>query len=197
MNNPYLFINAYEKASYIERLAFRNFTKLYNLFTNDNVLETHYGGNDVYDYLITRKKDNGYKRLIIEIKVRDKIHPTYIYENKKHKSLSKVKAIDSENNTILYINMTPNGTYVWNIDKIISKYKLVDKEMNKATMTSTTDKENKKCYLLNTEDAKHYEYRWDYKQFNEEIEKEKMIEKQKQDQLNDDICLFRILTKKL
>ena len=160
--------NPFEEASYKERLAFKNWRQLYKLFPEEKwtVFITPYDGVDVYDVLV---QNNQYKRIIIEIKIRNEfatkcgLEEGFIYESKKHKSLSQVKDLDPENNTIMYINFTTNGTYVWNISKI--DLKPIKKVMNKATMNSKSDKENKTTYLLKVEDAKFYPYIYDDLQY--------------------------------
>lgn len=160
--------NKFEEASYKERLAFKNWRSLYNLFPEDNwtVFITPFDGSDVYDVLV---QNNSFKRIIIEIKIRNEfatqcgLEDGFIYETKKHKSLSMVKDLDPDNNTIMYINFTTKGTYVWNISKL--DLNPVKKEMNKATMNSTDDKQNKSVYLLKAEDAKFYPYIFDDVQY--------------------------------
>lgn len=175
--------NKFEEASYKERLAFKNWRNLYNLFPEDKwtVFITPYDGSDVYDVLV---QNSSYKRIIIEIKIRNEfatkcgLEEGFIYETKKHKSLSQVKDLDPDNNSIMYINFTTAGTYVWNICKLDLKSKKI--EMNKATMESTTDKTNKTVYLLKSEDAKFYPYIFDDVQYwNDEknIDKEVKLSK--------------------
>lgn len=169
------FIDNFEKASYIERLYFENFQKLYNFFKPErwDISKTSYMDNAPYDILLQEWAT--YKRLIIEIKIREERFPEYIYETKKHNSLMKVKNLDPTNNTIIYMCSTPDGTYLWNIDNIISKYEKTSLHANKATMDSKTNKVDKRCYLLKPEDAfKHFEYKWDIKQFNEIVMKERL-----------------------
>ena len=158
----------FQEASYRERLAWRNWRKLYNIFPEDSwtVFITPYDGSDVYDVLV---QNNSYKRIIIEIKIRNEfatqcgLEDGFIYETKKHKSLSMVKDLDPDNNSIMYINFTSKGTYLWNISKL--DLNPVKKEMNKATMNSTDDKQNKSVYLLKAEDAKFYPYIFDDVQY--------------------------------
>ena len=195
------FLNDFEKAAYMERIAFKNFIKLYNLFEGDNfdIDIRPYEGNDKYDVLISKHNDGSiYKRYIIELKIRDKDFDSegYVYETKKHKSLMDIKNLDGDNNEILYINFTPNGTYIWFIDRIIANYKPIRKKMNKATMNSRSDKSNKGTYLLLPKDAKKYEYRWDIRQFNEKIEEEKRKELKKQSKLNEEKDIWFYLTGK-
>ena len=169
--NTNLFASTFEEASYKERLFFNRLNEIYQLFPKQDwhILQTSYTGSDVYDYLISN--DNTYRRYIVEIKIREKtFEEGYIYQTSKHKDLTYIKNIDPDNNRILYINSTPIGTYIWEIDKIIHKYKPIKKEMNKATMTNKEDKIDKSTYILLTEDAKLYPYHWDEKQFLTHIE---------------------------
>jgi hypothetical protein len=185
------FTNDFEKAAYMERIAFRNFIKLYNLFQGEgyDIDIRPYEGQDVYDVLVSKHNDGSiYKRYIIELKIRDKDFDNegYVYETKKHKSLTNIKNLDPDNNEILYINFTPNGTYIWFIDRIIGNYQSIKKEMNKATMNSRSDKSNKTTYLLLPKDAKHYQYRWDIKQFNADVEAKKQKEVKVKQRLSDE-----------
>lgn len=192
-----LFANKFEEAAYKERLFFRNLRKLYNLFPDDKwfICETHYTDTQRYDYLIYTKEGQ-IKRLIIEIKIRSTVEEDYFYETIKHNSLTKAKNLDPDNNTIIYINSTPEGTFIWNIDKIITNYKPTTRKMNAATMASTTNKEDKDVYCLNKEDAKHYSYHWDEAQFHEHIEALNIKQDKNERRLRSDEQLFNLLFKK-
>jgi len=159
------FNDGFEEAAFKERIFFNGLRNKFNLFPEENwtIDETHYTNYTKYDYMIHSKKE--IKRYIVEIKVRTDNYENYIYESKKHISLSAIKNIDETRNTIIYINSTPQGTYIWNIDKIIHKYKPILKEMNIATMRSRTEKEDKRVYLLKPEDAKFVDYTYDQKDF--------------------------------
>ncbi len=175
------FIDKFEEASYKERVFFTNLCKMYGLFPEErwHLDATPFYEKDKYDYLAFRL--NTRKRLVIEIKIRETWYSEgYVYETKKHNALMKIKALDPENITILYVNSTPKGTYIWNIDKIIDNYKPIMKEMNIATMDSRNKKRRKKVYLLQPEDAeKHYAFHWDDKQltqhFKEKLQREKKV----------------------
>lgn len=197
------FLNDFERSAYYERLAFENFIHNYKLFNDKDkwdILITPYYADDVYDVMITKhEKGSVIKRYIIELKIREKSFDDegYVYETKKHNSLTKIKNIDPEHNQILYINFTPNGTYVWNIDECLKEYKPIKKEMNKATMTSRDDKSNKSTYLLLPVSAKKYEYRWDIGQYNKEVEIEKQKKIKEKENLKANMCLFDFLIKKI
>jgi len=176
-----IFANRFEEASFKERIFFRGLNSQFNLFKNDEWIidETHYTDTTRYDYLLTNRKTN--KRYIIEIKIRTENYTDYVYELKKHKSLTDVKNLDPNRNTIIYINSTPDGTLIWNIDKIIDNYKPIIKEMNIATMRSRSAKEDKKTYMLNPKDAKKIEYSYKESDFIKIVNelKQKQIEKSK------------------
>lgn len=190
-----MFINKFEEAAYKERLFFNNLINLYKLFPIEDwlITETPYTGNDSYDFLVQHKQT--YKLFIIEIKIRKTAFSDgYFYETNKHKSLSQIKNINPDYNTILYINSTPDGTYIWNIDNIIDKYKPIKKEMNIATMTSY-EKEQKGAYQLLITDAKHYPYHWDDKQFVPKVEINNINNVKIQNKLKEDRCILRKLTR--
>lgn len=161
------FVNDIEKSAYFERLAFNAFIDKFGLWKADNydIYITDISSTSPYDVIITKKDDNGKDigRLIIEIKIRDKEYSSWVYEGKKHNSLTKIKNIDPDYNKIIYINFTPTGTIVWDIDKIIDKYKLERMEMNRVTSHSRSDKVDKRIYLLKEEDGKKWNYIWDEK----------------------------------
>lgn len=184
-----IFSSDFERRSYIERIFFNNFNNIYKFIDDDKykLTETHYTSDCRYDYLIQNRTN--YKTIILEIKIRKKTHETYFYELKKHKSLTKIKNINPDYNTIWYMNSTPEGTFIWNIDKILHKYKLVEREMNIATSKSN-DKEDKMVYELKKEDAFCVkEFHWDDSQFIEHFEKKK-IEKDRSNRRLEEDKLF-------
>jgi len=66
----------------------------------------------------------------------------------------------------MYVNFTSYGTYIWNISKLRREEKMpktTTMRANKATMSSTTDKVNKRVYLLPVSLAKYYSFRLDKK----------------------------------
>lgn len=196
MKTKNIFATPFEESAYKERLFFKNLQHLYNLFTSEewHVIETPYTDYEHYDFLVYKHTPNGYKRYIIEIKIRQSIQDGYFYEQSKHNDLKKVKDLDPDNNIIIYINSTPEGTFIWNIDEILPKYKTTTREMNSHTVVSN-NKENKKVYTLKKEDAfKAYPYHYDEQQFNLHIA-EKFVNKEKQlNQINHDKnTLFKLL----
>lgn len=163
----------FAEASYKERLAFQSIQKELNIFPEEfwTINQTPYEGNDTYDVNV---QDKSYKSFIIEIKIRGEkateegLLNGFIYETKKHNALLKIKSMDPNYINIKYMCFTTKGTYVWNVEEI--KLKKTKMLMNKATMSSTTNKEMKSVYLLDIKDAEYFEYTWkDIKYWDDEV----------------------------
>ena len=162
------------EASKRERFFFHQFKDNFNLF-NDKNYETYITpieGYDKYDALIQKYEDGEFipsKRYIMEFKVRNLSHSTlmmceedgFILEASKLKSLIEVCKLDPDKNEIYYVNFTNHYTLIWNISLLIKENRLgkpVNKNMNEATMVSTSNKIDKKVFLLKKKDAVLYEY---------------------------------------
>lgn len=166
--------NPFHLAALKERLAFRNFHLLYNLFPSENhyIMETPYDGDDRYDILIQKHHDGSIqRRMLIEIKIRsitgkikdDANRDGWIFEKKKYDDLVKIRDIDQKLNMIFYINFTEDGTLIWNINNLEREGKLdthIQKEMKKATMGGN-DTKDKQTYLLLPEWGKLFTYKFD------------------------------------
>lgn len=177
------FVNDFERASFIERCAWKNFLSLYDAFPGWEQIILPYEGKDVYDVMLY-KIENGSitKRVFIEIKVRNVIYDEYFMETKKYNSIKKLCEkelyLNEDEYKILYVNFTPTGTYIWDTS-ILKDIKVSKVEMNKATMDSRSDKVNKSKYDLPISKAKRYNYIWDEGQlkkhydqyFNKRVEK--------------------------
>jgi hypothetical protein len=116
-------------------------------------------GYDCYDGgVVVYDKDTGsiIKRYIIETKVRDEHYDELVYEWKKHKDLvEKGKLLDS---SILYLNVTPRGTYLFKISDVIGDVIWDDdKEYNKTTAVKS-NKIKKKATNLPIIKAKTFEW---------------------------------------
>lgn len=128
-----------------------------------------------YDLYFSYSKDGFIKkRYYCEAKIRTQEYTNYVLEFKKLKSLQRLirdNNLEDDTTDILYINFTPNRTYVWNISKLINtnKLKLTDMVMNKQTSNSRMDKINKKVYLLEVEDATIFDYIYSEKEYLESI----------------------------
>jgi len=116
-------------------------------------------GFDVYDGVILRFEKGTSKlvdRMIIEVKVRDKFYPELIFEKIKYDDLKKARRsmdlktkkecfIDVKTR-IIYINVTPEGSYFFDIDKLEKEFEWV----NEMHWASTTDKSKGKINKILT-----------------------------------------------
>ena len=106
-------------------------------------------GFDVYDGVILRFEKGTstlVDRMIIEIKVRDKFYPELIFEKIKYDDLKKVRRIMDlktkkecfidVKTRIIYVNVTPQGSFFFDIDKLSKDFEWV----NEMHWVSTTDK---------------------------------------------------------
>ena len=146
-------MNTTQKAFYEKSLLERGYLKL--IFDK---LPTAYDyktwmtpaeGYEVYDGVILRFEKGTSKlidRMIVEVKVRDKFYPELILEKIKLDDLKKVRR-QMDNKTkkecytdvktrLIYINITPQGSFFFDLDKLNKTFNWVE-EMH---WVSTTDK---------------------------------------------------------
>lgn len=184
------FQNEFEKSSYKERLAFKNFIKSQgvDILTDKKhtIGITPHEGKDKYDVSIKEIQDNGHHHhIFIELKIRNLKENDleqarkdgFFYETKKHKDLMYLKSLMPEMVKIKYINFTPDGTYIWDIDDLVEKnlLKSIKRYMNKTTSVYV-GKENKTVYQLKTDWATKYDYVWSEEQFDKHIKEIHEIE---------------------
>lgn len=106
-------------------------------------------GYEVYDGVILRFEKGTsilIDRMIVEVKVRDRFYPELILEKIKLDDLKKVRRqMDTKSKKecymdvktrLIYINITPEGSYFFDLDKIQKEFRWVD-ELH---WVSTTDK---------------------------------------------------------
>lgn len=181
--------NPFYIASMKERLAFKNFLTLYNLFPEENHLisQTPYDGSDCYDFMIQKHSDGTIqRRIIIEVKIRQidgsikdmANRDGWVFEKKKYDDLVKIRSLDPELNMIFYINFTQDGTLIWNINQLEKEGKLDNhsqKEMKKATMGGN-DTRDKDTYLLLPEWGRLFNYKFDELQWTSHIKEIEKIE---------------------
>ena len=116
-------------------------------------------GYEVYDGVILRFEKGTSKlidRMIVEVKVRDKFYPELILEKIKFDDLKKVrKSMDLKTKKeclidvktrIIYVNVTPEGSYFFDIDKLEEEFEWV----NEMHWASTTDKSKGKINKILT-----------------------------------------------
>ena len=119
------------------------------------------GKYDPYDahFYIINEKGEILKNVKIEIKIRDKSFPTYILEKKKLDSIRKRCEVNLKDNeyVILYLNFTPDGTYLWNITNLNTDNTSII-NANKATSSSRTHKIDKEVIYLDPKTSKSLNY---------------------------------------
>lgn len=155
------FTNDFEKREFLGREALRELKVLYpNLFKYDLHFTTDtYAAYDAFYHIIDSNTHSITKRVLIEIKIRDRQFPEYILETKKLNSLKKIRkdlGFNGKEMSILYINFCPNETIIWNIDKINNDIKT--NEYNKATAVSRKDKISKDVIELKPSEGKQINY---------------------------------------
>lgn len=165
------FIDDFEKSSFIERCAWKNFLKLYNPFPGYEIMLMPYEGYSIYDVMLYKIENHIItNRVFIEIKVRKVVYDSYFFETKKYNSIVKLckeeLCLRDDEFKILYLNFTPTGTYIWNTD-IIKDMNVTKQVMNKATMSDRTNKVNKTKWDMPIDKSKKYNYIWDERQLND------------------------------
>ena len=113
-------------------------------------------GYDVYDGVILRFEKGTSKlvdRMIIEIKCRESHYDNLFLEKIKYDDLKKARRsmdlktkkecfIDIKTR-IIYINVTPNGTFWFDLDKLENEFQWYNKELWKSTTDKSKGKINK------------------------------------------------------
>jgi len=158
------FKDQFQRAAFIERAAYKNLKKLYNIFSEYSEYITPYDGYSPYDICLHKYNDGLIKKTIfIEIKVRTETWDTYFLETKKYTSIKRLAEdelyLKPEDYKILYLNFTPTSTLLFDTD-IIKELEVKSTEMNIATMSSRTKKKSKTIWELPVEKAKSFKYIW-------------------------------------
>ena len=116
-------------------------------------------GFEVYDGVILRFEKGTsilIDRMILEVKVRDRYYPELIFEKNKYDDLKKVRRqMDTKTKKeclidvktrIIYVNITPQGSFFFDIDKLEKDFEWV----NEMHWASTTDKSKGKINKILT-----------------------------------------------
>lgn len=187
------FTNDFEKREFLGREALRELKQLYpNLLKYDLHFTTDtYAAYDCFYHIIDSNTHSITKRVLIEIKIRDRQFPEYILETKKLNSLKKIRkdlGFNEKEMSILYINFCPNETIIWNIDNINNDIKT--NEYNKATSTSRTEKINKDVIMLQPSEGKQLNYILDENKILNKTKVSNIVDNKIKEMKND---LFRTL----
>lgn len=166
--------DALKKSLILEKLRENYESKGYEF---GNQFLTPYDDYDKYDAIQTymKYKDNKteYLRILIETKVRSEIYDEMFLEYKKWLSLLKIKVQMSGNYKLLYINFTPNGTYIYDLTtELLNSCELVTRKMKDYTSAKDPKQIDKKVYLLPLEKAKFIPFIYDESSFQPNIKKE-------------------------
>ncbi len=154
------FIDEFEKREWLGRQALLEIQKLYPNYFKYQINFTT-GKYDKYDcyYIVLDEELRIKKRIVIELKIRDRYFDEYILEQKKYNSLIKMRnelGLSKDEMSILYINLCVDGTYVYDLDKLDLKWDTL--VANKATCDSRTNKVKKSVLYLTKSSGKFIPY---------------------------------------
>lgn len=131
----------YIRKSEMERVALMKLIPALFKTLNDHYISYYFtpvDGYDIYDAYVMCFDSLTHSikhRFIIECKIRDRHYPNLLLEQKKYNDLKK-KANETDAK-ILYVNVTPKGSYTFNLSKLINS----DTEwITEDHWISTTDK---------------------------------------------------------
>jgi hypothetical protein len=155
------FTDGFEKREF---LANNSLKELQRLYPDKFRWELHFTPiKHTFDAFWVVLDENGSirKRVWVEMKIRDKVYDDYMLEKKKLSQINKLKkelGLRDDEVSILYLNFTPEGTFLWDVSKI-DPDTINDKiKANKATETSRTNKVDKSHIMLDKSKAYKFNY---------------------------------------
>lgn len=147
-----------------ERWALKKAIKMMVGSRNHTFQMTPIGSKEHYDgFLILYddmwKQERSY---YIESKIRDRHYDDLLIEKYKIKEIKQLRKESHSDAEILYINFSPIGTWVWNIDKLEREENLKTTTLNcpVTTVGDSNERKDKSVFLLLTEKGK--ELNWIY-----------------------------------
>jgi hypothetical protein len=152
------FNDDFERREWFGREGLKHLKELFpNTFKWDINFTT--GKYDDYDafWFIIDENQSIKRRVWVEIKWRDRSFDDYILEVKKLNQLKKLRNsmfLSKDDVTFIYINFTPNGTFMWDITNMEDSGDTL--VANKATSDSRKNKINKKIIYL--PEGKRFDY---------------------------------------
>jgi hypothetical protein len=153
------YISPFELASSKERFALRHILP-------KNTKYTKIKSTIRYDAMTTINN----KSYIVEAKVRTKHYTAQLYESNKHSDLLELS--ENSNMPILYITFTPQGTYIFNITKLMITNPEFFIKSNIDCPKTTAEKSykvNKDVFLLPIELAIYRNYIFNLNDFNDDF----------------------------
>ena len=159
----YRFEDEFHKKEMIGRWALSELQELYPATWKWPIHYTEhtYSAYDAFCHILD--PDNHYsikKRIMIEIKTRNTIYNEYILEKAKYDKLMNLRkslSLTPSELSIYYINFTPEGVLMWDLDKIDNS--VTTKTMNSKTVEESSKRKEKSIMLLSRESAIA---RWEY-----------------------------------
>jgi len=155
------FINDFEKKEWLGREALKDLQIIYPELFKNYIEFTPEGCRYDAFYFIYDNNFKIKKRVFIEIKVRSENWDEPFLEWNKWKDITDIAKNDlylnDDEYEILYLNFFPNETILWKI-KDMDKSELVQRNMNKTTVESRTNKKDKKVWLMNKSLGKSLNY---------------------------------------
>lgn len=158
----------------IERIFLK---KIYENITQNNpqfdwkINMTCETSRDLYDSRIIKFNKNTSEVITnyyVEIKVREKDWDDLMLEKKKYNDVSKlINRMDIKMNAecftnitseFLYISVTPNGTWLWNLTKVLDKIEWELKDCPVCTVDPSRGRIMKECTMLDKSKAKFFKY---------------------------------------
>lgn len=175
----------------IERVALNSIIPL--LFKDKDY--QHYTTNsqsfDIYDaYVMLFNDEKPMSRFMLEIKVRDRHYNELMLEKKKYEDLKKQASQSGA--SVIYISVTPVGTYCYNLSKIINdNTEWIKEEHWVSTTDKTKGKKMKSLVYIPTTESKMLPYNSSiaYRTYDDETNKVKMKEESKC--MKKQFCLFK------
>tara|TARA_R110000851_G_scaffold74070_3_gene163519 strand:- start:4664 stop:5194 length:531 start_codon:yes stop_codon:yes gene_type:complete len=112
---------------------------------------------EIYDAFIDHLSPVGEKlRSWFEIKIRNGAYNDYLLEDRKLQSLLKKRIVEEKRLGVriklYYLNFTPSGTYVWDLDKVLG-VETQGTNYSQKTTAKASAKIQKACYYLSTKSA--------------------------------------------
>ena len=124
------------------------------LYKDQIITDTKYtdpSGYDSYEAIITTKHDYMTYTDIIEVKVRDTHYQQLLFEKDKYDFLVE-ETLRELHRKIYYINVTPEGTWVFNLKELIDIPWCIQ-ELVKSTCDKGRGKKRKAVSFLNIDDG--------------------------------------------
>lgn len=147
-------LDQFQKYEVYGRLALRNI-----VISDDIVVTEEFAPYDAYkDSVIDGKRI----RYLIEIKIRNGSYPDYMLDSAKLSSMraEKAKLLNSkefDQVLLLYVNFTPSGSYIWDIEKNIAG-KTPGSDYLRRTTAAPSSSVMKRIYYLQVTKATKYPY---------------------------------------